>query len=121
MRQRTRNIQPKRSGFTMVELQVAIVLLAFGMMTLAALLATQERTLKRLRGDFNSGTTLYITRSVDPWQRKLDIPARITSTTITQGSAPTPPNQLQTVDVLSVEYGLNDESVVVPAETTPIP
>ena len=105
----------------MVELQVAIILLAFGMITMASLLSTQQRTLKRLRGDFLPGSTLYVTRSNDPWQQKLNVSARITSAPLVQGAAPTPPFQLQTVEVLSVQYGLNDQSVTVTAETTPIP
>ena len=105
----------------MLELQVAVILLAFGMMTLASLLSTQQRTLMKLRGDFVPASTLYVTRSNDPWQRKLDIPARITSTPLVQGAAPTAPNQLQTVEILTVEYGLTEQTMTVTAETTPIP
>ena len=105
----------------MLELQVAVILLAFGMITMASLLSTQQQTLKRLRGDFLPGSTLYVTRSNDPWQQKLDVPARITSTPLIQGAAPTPPYQLQTVQIIGVEYGLTNQSVTVTAETTPIP
>ena len=44
--------RPRRVGFTLLELQVAIILLAFAVVTLASLLATQSRLLKRLQGDF---------------------------------------------------------------------
>ena len=117
----SRNSTLRRAAFTMLELQVAVILLAFGMVTMASLLSTQQRTLIRLRGSFIPASTLYVTRSVDPWQRKLDVPARITTTPLVQGSAPTPPFQLQTVSVVGVQYGLNDQSVTVTAETTPLP
>jgi hypothetical protein len=105
----------------MLELQVAVILLAFGMITMASLLSTQQRTLKHLRGDFVPGAMLYVTRSNDPWQQKLGVSARITNAPLVQGAVPAPPSQLPTVNVLSVQYGLGDQSVTVTAETTPIP
>ena len=104
----------------MLELQVAIILLSFGVVTLASLLTTQQRTLKQLRGDFVPAATLYVTRSNDPWQQQLQVPARLTSVPITQDPPATVVPQ-QTVTIVSVEQDLAGESMTVTADTAPIP
>lgn len=116
-----RNQSTRRAGFTMLELQVAIILLAFGMVTMASLLSTQQRTLMKLRGDFVPASTLYVTKSNDPWQRQLNIPARVTNAPLVLGVVPTPAFQIQTIEILDVQYGLTDQSMTVTAETTLIP
>jgi len=91
------------------------------MVTMASLLSTQQRTLMKLRGDFVPASTLFVTKSNDPWQRKLDIPARVTSAPLVLGTVPSPAYQIQTVEILTVQNGLTDQSMTVTAETTPIP
>ena len=103
----------------MLELQVAVLLLAFGVTTMASLLATQQRTLKKLRGDFTSGSTLYVTRSNDTWQQKMNVAARITNTPLTQGAAPVASLHMQEVTVVSVDYDLTGEGITVTADATP--
>src|SRR5439155_15958730 len=78
-----------RQGFTLLELQVAIVLLAFGIMTICSLMASQTRLLKRLEMGFSSGWTVYVTRSHDPWVRNLSAPARVSPAPLTQ-TTPSP-------------------------------
>src|SRR5206468_12911052 len=80
---RASKIAPPRRAFTLLELQVAIILLAFAVVTLASLMTTQQRLLKRLRGDFTQSATVYVTRSKDPWVKKLLTPARITAAELT--------------------------------------
>jgi len=106
-------------GFTLLELQVAIVLLAFGVVTLASLLATQTRLLKRLQTGYGPGSTVYVTRSNDPWVQKLSAPARVTTTPITQSPAPTV-TAANDVSIVSQESDLKAETVTVTVDVTPI-
>ena len=109
-----------RAGFTMMELQVAIILLSFGVVTLSSLLATQSRLLKRLEGDFKPGATVYVTPSNDPWVRKISAPARITPAEITQTAPPTV-SAGNTVDIVDQQTDLNAGTLTVTADLTPIP
>jgi len=103
----------------MLELQVAVILLAFGVVTMASLLSTQQRTLKKLRGDFATASTLYVTRSNDPYQQKMNVPARLTSAALTQGAPPTASIHIQNVSIVSVEYDLTGEGITVTADVSP--
>lgn len=109
-----------RAGFTMVELQVAIILLAFGVVTLASLLTTESRLLKRLRGDFIPDSTVVMTRSNDPWVLRLAPPARVTAEPVV--AAP-PPNitARNTVTVVDHEQELTTESMTATVDIAEIP
>ena len=109
-----------RRGFTLLELQVAIILLAFGIVTLASLLATQTRLLKRVQGDFKDGATLYLTQSNDPWVRKLTAAARVTKEPVTQTAVPTV-TAANNVAVVAQEHDLNAEGMTVTVDVSPIP
>lgn len=106
-------------GFTLLELQVAIILLAFSVVTLASLMTTQQRLLKKLRGDFQPGATVYVTRSKDPWVNKLATPARLTSAAIAT-TAPAGVTEANTVTVVGEEADLKTETITVTADVTPI-
>src|SRR5689334_17620539 len=106
-------------GFTLLELQIAIILLAFGVVTLASLMTTQSRLLRRLQTGYAPGATVYVTRSNDPWVQKLAAPARLTSATITQPSVPTV-TAANTVSIVSQESDLKAETVTVTADVTPV-
>jgi hypothetical protein len=109
-----------RVGFTMLELQVAIILLAFGVVTLASLMTTQARVLKHVQGDFKPDATIYITRSNDPWVKKLSTPARITADVLTQSAASTV-TAANTVSIVSQEQTLATETITVTADVTELP
>ena len=110
---------PLRGGFTLLELQVAIVLLAFAVVTLASLMTTQQRLLKRLRGDFKQSATVFVTRSKDPWVKKLQAPARLTAAEFTPTTAPSV-TALNNVDIVDEAMDLKSESITVTADVTPI-
>jgi prepilin-type N-terminal cleavage/methylation domain-containing protein len=120
MTYRHNKLRSARRGFTLLELQVAIVLLAFGIVTLSSLLATQTRLLKRVQGDFKSGSTLYVTQSNDPWVRKMTAAARVTKEPITQPAAPTV-TAANNVTIVAQERDLNAESMIVTVDVSPIP
>jgi prepilin-type N-terminal cleavage/methylation domain-containing protein len=65
-----------RRGFTLPELQVAIVLLAFEVVVLASLLATRTPVLKRAERGAATGSAVSVTPASDPWVRKLRTAAR---------------------------------------------
>lgn len=64
------------TGFTLLELQIAIVLLAVTIVTLASVEATHSRHLKRLQAGLRPSANTSISRSDDPWVRKLTAAAR---------------------------------------------
>src|SRR5213082_1015323 len=104
-RLRLRGNRLRRRVFTLLELQVAIILLAFSVVTLASLMTTQQRLLKKLRGDFQPAATVYLTRSKDPWVKKLQTPARVTAAAIAT-TAPADVTALNTVSVVGQEADL---------------
>ena len=108
-------------GFTLLELQVAIVLLAFGVVTLASLMATQSRLLKHLQKGYAADATIHVARTKDPWVKELNTPARVATSDFTE-TAPTPvSNPNNTVTIVTQETDLKAESITVTADLTPIP
>jgi hypothetical protein len=104
----------------MLELQVAIVLLAFGVVTLASLLATQTRVLKRVERGFSPGSTVYVTPSNDPWVQKLRAAARLTAAELNQSTPATVTNPGNTLTIVSKQTDLKGESLSVTADVTPV-
>jgi hypothetical protein len=103
----------------MLELQVSLVLLAFGIVTLSSLMMSQTRVMNKVRGDFRPDATLYLTQSPDPWVKQLNVPARISSAPLAL-TAPTPVSSPAfTVEILSQEQSLTDESITVSVKLTP--
>jgi hypothetical protein len=119
-RRRLRLRGKPRRAFTLLELQIAVILLAFGLATMASLMATQHRLLKRIEGDFQPDSTLCLTRSIDPWVKKLNTPARITLSPITQ-TPPTAVTVANDVTIVSQVNGMTDQTIVVTADVTEVP
>jgi hypothetical protein len=105
-------------GFTLLELQVALVLLTMGMMTLASLLATQARTEKRIARGFTPDSTIHLTRSNDPWVRKLGVPARISVEELSL-TAPTAVTATNNVAIVGQSNNLEAETMTVTVDVTP--
>ena len=81
----------------------------------------QTRLLKRLEMGFQPGSTVYVTRSPDPWVQKLAAPARVTSTELTE-TAPTPvATPANHVSIVDNQTTLKAETITVTADVTPIP
>jgi hypothetical protein len=118
--ERARRRRPRpRHAFTMVELQVAVLLLAFSVVTFASLMTTQQRLIKHMRGVFAPSGTVVLTRSKDPWVRKLNTPARITALPF----APTSPANVTVANDVSIvdqQANLKTEAITVTADLTPI-
>lgn len=71
------NLQVHRSGFSLVELQVAFVVLAIAVCGLCPLVVMQSRHLKKIENRLNPANTHYITPSTDSWARKLGAGAAV--------------------------------------------
>src|SRR5688500_2205366 len=99
-------------GFTLLELQVALVLLTMGMMTLASLLATQARAEKRIARGVTPGSTVYLTQSSDPWVKKLGAPARISIDELTL-TAPASVTAVNDVAIVEKSQDLEAETMTV--------
>ena len=81
--------QQPRNGFSLVELQVALVVLAIAVAGICPLVVMQSKHLKKIEDRFNDKTTYYLVPSTDEWARKLGAAASIK--TEDPGPPPTPP------------------------------
>jgi len=115
----SRALGSARRGFTMLELQVAVLLLAFSVVTLASLMTTQQRVIKHMRGAFTPGATVYVTRSKDGWVNKLQTPARMTSAPFTP-TTPAGVTAANTVTIVEQSSDLKTESMTVTADVVSI-
>jgi|SRR6266542_2550710 len=103
----------RQLGFALLELEVSVVLLSMGVVTLSSLLMRQTRVLARVQGIYKPDATLYLTPSPDPWVQQMNVPARVTSAPLTL-TAPGPvENSVNTLTLLNVQMGLRDESITV--------
>jgi hypothetical protein len=66
-----------RHGFSFLELQVALLLLAIALAGLGPLVVMQSRQLRSLESRFDDQTTYYLEPSEDDWARKLGAPAAL--------------------------------------------
>jgi type II secretory pathway pseudopilin PulG len=87
LRSRSKKNGP-RTGFSLLELEVAFVLLGIALAGLGPLVVMQSRQLKRLESRFRDQTTYYLAPSENRWARKLGASALIQ--TEDPGSAPPP-------------------------------
>ncbi len=76
-------------AFTLLELQVTLVILAVGLLSFAGLLAVQGRQLRRVEQWCSSSPTYYVVSQSDRWMRQLRASAKLESTA--GQSAWTPP------------------------------
>ncbi len=102
----------------MLELQVALILMAFGMVTLSGLMMTQTRVMNRVRGNFRSGTTLYLTQSPDPWVQQLQMPALVSNAEQTLTTPSPTSNPEYSLGIVTQQNGLTDESISVTVDLT---
>jgi hypothetical protein len=104
----------------MLELQVALVLLSFGIATLSSLTMSQERIIRKVRGDFVPDAKLYLTQSPDPWVKKLEVSAQVTASELSL-LAPTPVAHPQNeVTIVSKTQTLTGETITATVDTTPV-
>ncbi|MBI5367831.1 MAG: hypothetical protein HZA54_12400 [Planctomycetes bacterium] len=105
-----------RRAFTLLALQVSLVLLTIAALGMAALMVANSRHLRRLEADLPDGARKYVRAPQDPLTRRLDLLACPSDTPLIEET--TYPPAVNTVEVLAVTKGLLDETLVITAEQT---
>jgi hypothetical protein len=102
---------PMLRAFSMLELQIAIVLLTMTLLTLSGLSVMQARLASRLEDPFRDGATLYINHCSHDWYRALNLPA-ILSEAPPNCPLMTPPLlSLNDVTLLDTQIDLRDSAM----------
>jgi prepilin-type N-terminal cleavage/methylation domain-containing protein len=99
-----------RAGFTILELEVAMVVFGIALMGICPLVVMYSKQLRKLEMRFNPQTIYYLVPSADVWARKLGAAASVA----TQDFTPTPPAQPATVNdvqIQSLEKSIGSEIV----------
>jgi prepilin-type N-terminal cleavage/methylation domain-containing protein len=66
-----------RRAFTMLELQVALVVMAIGLLGIETLMIRQSKQVSRLEQWCVSSPTYYLVSQTDPYLRAMETPARL--------------------------------------------
>lgn len=107
-----------RSGFSFLELQVALTLFGIALAGLGPLVLMQLKQLEKFEGRFRDGTTYYLVPSADQWTRKLGVAASIDKT---NSGTPPPSNQTSLaneVSIVSIAKSLTSEEVTAHVSVT---
>ncbi len=110
-----------RSGFSFLELQVALVLFGIALAGVGPLVVMQLKQLEKIESRFSDRTTYYLVPTTDQWARKLGAAA-----SIKKFNPGTPPPANQTppaneVSVVSIAKSLTSEEVTAHVSVTVIP
>jgi prepilin-type N-terminal cleavage/methylation domain-containing protein len=99
-----------RGGFSMLELQVALVVFGIALTGLGPLVVMHSRQLKRLESRFSPQATYYVTPSADLWSRKLGAAASVTASVLTTQSSGQPA-AVNDVQIQSLDKALESQTV----------
>ncbi len=96
---------PVRNGFSLLEVQIAFVLLGIALAGLCPLLVIQSKQVKQIENQLNDRTTYYLIPLTNQWARKLGASASV-QTTDPGPSASGPVLLLTNGDAAYAEFGL---------------
>jgi prepilin-type N-terminal cleavage/methylation domain-containing protein len=103
----------RRRGFTILELEVAMVLFGVALTGVCPLMVMYSKQLKNMQGRFNPQTAYYLVPSSDAWTRKLGAAASV----VTQDpGAPPPPGSpmpVNDVEIQSLDKSFTGEVITV--------
>ncbi len=85
-----------RRGYSLLEVQVAFVVLGIGLAGLCPLVVIQSKQVRKLEARYKAATTYYLTPTVNPWARKLGVPAALAA--IDPGPQALPPPPITLID-----------------------
>ena len=112
-----------RSGFSFLELQVALVLFGIALAGLGPLVVMQLKQIEKIERRFSDRTTHYLVPTTDPWARKLGAAASISIKKVDPGTLPplnqTPP--VNVVSIVSIAKSLTSKEVTAHVSVTAIP
>jgi len=77
-----------RTGFSLLELQVALILFGIAFAGLIPLVVMQSKQLKKIEGRFHHQTTYYLVPTANPWAGKLGAAASVTTEAPASGAPP---------------------------------
>ena len=107
----SRRTATRRPAFSLLELEVALVLFGIALTGLCPLVVMQSRQVRNLQSRLNPQTTYYLVPSADPWARKLGAGASLV-TQLPAASAPsTQPTPVNQVSIQSLTKSLVSQSV----------
>ena len=93
-------IRSRRMGFSLLELQVALIVFGFALAGLYPLAIMQSKQMTKIESRFNPATTYYLTPSSDEWVCKLGAAAVIRS----QDPGPKQPPPILLIDNVNAGY-----------------
>jgi hypothetical protein len=67
----------RRGGFTILELQMALLVLMAGLFTMSSLLSVRSKQMTRTETWCRSGPTYYVVSQSNPWMRRLEASAEL--------------------------------------------
>lgn len=110
----------RRRGFSLLEVQVAFVLLGIAIAGVGPLVVMQMKLARKFENGFNPqtsyfrpGTTFYLVPRPDVWERKLGIAATLSQSAGSGSSGGSSGTPAYAVSVTGVEKQLGSESVSV--------
>jgi hypothetical protein len=109
----------RRGGFSILELQVALVVFGIALTGLCPLVVMQTRHVKNLQAMLNPQTVYYLVPSSDLWTGKLGAAATVTSQYVAPTPPGTPPTQVNQVQILSLDKSLTGEIVTAHVSVSP--
>ncbi|MGB2822201.1 MAG: hypothetical protein WBF17_14550 [Phycisphaerae bacterium] len=107
----------RRGGFTILELQMALVVLVAGLFTMSSLLSVQSKQMTRTETWCRSGPTYYVVSQSNPWMRRLGASAELKTQAGQESWAP-PVSGTVKYEVLLDSWDANSEEQVGNATVT---
>jgi hypothetical protein len=102
--------QVPRKAFSILEMEVALVLFGISIAGLCPLVVMQARQLKSLQSRLSPQTTYYLVPSSDAWTRKLGAGASLVTQPPGSSGSGSPPNLANTVTIQSLTKSLTSEA-----------
>jgi type II secretory pathway pseudopilin PulG len=119
---RRRSRRPaRRVGFTILELEVAMVVFGIALMGVCPLVVMYSKQLRSIETRFNPQTTYYLVPVADHWTRKLGAAATMTTQAPPPTSPPVSPLPVNDVQVQSFDKSMTSQNVTVTVSVQPLP
>lgn len=105
------NQHPK--GFSILELQIALIVLITGITGLGSILRANTRQLYSATAWLDNCNTYYMTTQTNTWMQQLNAPAEITESVITTYTPDVTGKQIYNIKLVSYSYDINQKQTTV--------